>query len=77
MQFIRLLYLICFFAPVAFLCGYILGAPRYTPPTLDFNRIDSRPMPVSAIDFYPNEATLAVQENPWLQSNASFGNRAK
>ena len=32
MKITRLLYLISFFAPVAFLCGYILGAPRYQIP---------------------------------------------
>ncbi len=77
MKITRLLYLISFFAPVAFLCGYILGAPRYQSPSLDFNRIDSRAMPVSAIDFYNNEATIAVGESDWLKPNTSLATRVK
>lgn len=77
MKITRLLYLISFFAPVAFLCGYILGAPRYQSPSLDFNRIDARAMPVSAIDFYNNEATIAVGESDWLKPNTHPGLHVK
>lgn len=78
MKITRFLYLICFFAPVAFLCGYILGAPRYTPATLDAARIDSRAMPVSAADFYNNEATLTdTGDDKWLKPNSAFANRVR
>lgn len=78
MKITRFLYLICFFAPVAFLCGYILGAPRYVTPTLDPARIDTRALPVSATDFYKNEATLTdTSENNWLKPNAALANRVR
>lgn len=78
MKITRYLYLICFFAPVAFLCGYILGAPRYTPPSLDTARIDSRALPVSVADFYKNEATLTdTGENKWLKPNSTLADRVK
>ncbi|WP_031500269.1 hypothetical protein [Bryobacter aggregatus] len=69
MKHIRLLYLCCFLAPVAFLCGYIAGAPRYIPPELNFNRIDPRPIPVARPDIFQPETSLLPDDPPWLQPN--------
>ncbi len=70
MSLARILYLFLFFAPVAFLLGFIAGAPRaeysaYTPPA-----IDVRTLPVSPIDFYRQESSLVVKDDPWLKPNS-------
>jgi|688.fasta_scaffold1286554_1 hypothetical protein len=68
----RLLYLLSFFAPIAFLLGYIAGAPRPAAPDLSFEHINTKTLPVAAIDFYRNEDTIAVQETAWMQPNSHF-----
>jgi hypothetical protein len=72
MRLTRLLYLLSFFAPIAFLLGYITGAPRPVPPDLSFEYINTKSLPVSPIDFYRNENSLLVQETAWVQPNSSY-----
>lgn len=61
-----------FFAPIAFLIGYIAGAPRPAAQDLSFEHINTQTMPVSQIDFYRNETSLIVQEATWIRPNTSF-----
>lgn len=72
MRLTRLLYLFSFFAPVAFLIGYIAGAPKPAAPVLSYEYIDTKTIPVSPIDFYRNENSLVVQGTSWIQPNSSF-----
>jgi hypothetical protein len=69
MKLIRLLYLLSFFAPIAFLLGYMAGAPRAVAPSYKVEHIDNRVLPATAIDFYRNEASLVVADDQWLQPN--------
>jgi hypothetical protein len=75
MKLMQLLYLLSFFAPVAFLLGYIAGAPRPVEQKIHLERIDPRVMPVSPIDFYRNEASLVVAETVWIAPNSSIAKR--
>ena len=72
MKLMSLLYLFCFFAPVAFLIGYMAGAPRPVAPTIDFRGIDTRAMPVSALDLNRNDGLIMAKEEQWLVPNTSF-----
>jgi len=75
MSILRLLYLLSFFAPIAFLLGYIAGAPRSMPPERNYEQIDTRTMPVSPIDFYRQEDSIVVAEDPWLRPNSTYAKR--
>jgi len=72
MKLTKLLYLLSFFAPVAFLLGYIAGAPRPQDRRIFEEKIDTRTLPVSSIDFYKNESSLVVEEHQWLQPNSAI-----
>ncbi len=72
MRLTRLLYLVSFFAPIAFLLGYIAGAPRPAAPDLSFEYINTKTLPVSPIDFYRHEDSIAVQETAWMQPNSNY-----
>ena len=72
MKLMSLLYLFCFFAPVAFLIGYMVGAPRPVAPVLDFRSIDARAMPVSAIDLNRSDGVILAKEDHWLIPNRAF-----
>jgi len=69
----RLLYLFAFFAPVMFLLGYMVGAPKPVQQRFDTSKIDTRKLPVSPIDFYRHEGSLMVDDQPWLQPNNQVG----
>ncbi len=69
MRISQLFYLLSFFAPIAFLLGYIAGAPRPVQQPLHLEKIDTRAMPVTAVDFYLHEASLVVSDEPWIQPN--------
>lgn len=75
MKLMQLLYLLSFFAPVAFLLGYIAGAPRPVEQKIYLERIDPRVMPVSPIDFYRNETSLVVADTVWLEPNTAIAQR--
>jgi hypothetical protein len=75
MSLSRILYLLVFFAPVAFLLGYMAGAPQPTAPSFATNHIDTRQLPVSSIDFYRHENSLVVRDEPWLQPNTAIPTR--
>ncbi|MBM3760092.1 MAG: hypothetical protein FJW36_07575 [Acidobacteria bacterium] len=75
MKLMQLLYLLSFFAPIAFLLGYIAGAPRPVEQKIHLERIDPRVLPVSPIDFYRNETSLVVTETSWIQPNSSVMQR--
>lgn len=69
MKSIRLLYLLCLLGPVAFLFGFIAGAPRTTAEVALPAAVDARHLPVSAIDYSEHEGNLATPDNDWLQPN--------
>lgn len=74
MKLSRLVQLLCFLAPVAFLLGFIAGAPAPAPaPALQ--KIDTRYLPVSEIDLARQETSLMVQDVDWLRPNVSFSSR--
>lgn len=72
MKLISLLYLFCFFAPIAFLIGYMAGAPRPVAPIISFREIDTRALPVSALDLQRNEGLILTDEVPWLVPNTYY-----
>lgn len=75
MSLSRILYLLVFFAPVAFLLGYMAGAPRPTAPAFATTHIDTRQLPVSPIDFYRHENSLVVRDEAWLKPNSEIPTR--
>ncbi len=76
MSLSRILYLLVFFAPVAFLLGYMAGAPRPSAAhAFATTHIDTRQLPVSSIDFYRHENSLVVRDEPWLQPNTAIPTR--
>ena len=70
MRISQMFYLLSFFAPIAFLLGYIAGAPRPVVERVHLDRIDPRPLPGSPIDLYRYEASMVVADQQWLQPNA-------
>lgn len=74
MKLSRLVQLLCFLAPVAFLMGFIAGAPAPAPAT-GLPSIDTRYLPVSEIDLARQETSLMVQDVDWLRPNVSFASR--
>jgi hypothetical protein len=74
MKLVRILYLVSFFAPVAFLLGYILGAPTplSTPPHYQPPPINRTAMPVSEEDFYRFEGSLATSTEAPLNPNSAY-----
>lgn len=70
MRLTQLLYLLSFFAPIAFLLGYIAGAPRPVVTPIHLERIDTRTLPVAPVDFYRHESSLVVAETNWLRPNS-------
>lgn len=48
-QHLRILYLACLLSPVAFLLGYIAGAPKaVAAPQLDFGGVDTRHLQIDS-----------------------------
>lgn len=72
MKLMSLLYLFCFFAPIAFLIGYMVGAPRPVAPAMDFGKIDTRAMPVSPIELNRLDGAILAKDDNWLIPNASY-----
>lgn len=66
----QLLYLLMFLAPVSFLFGYMMGAPRPAVRDYRMQDIDTRTLPVSPIDFYRNEGSMVVETKPWIRPNS-------
>lgn len=76
MKLLRLVTLLCFLAPVAFLLGFIAGAPAPGPrPVLQ--AIDTRYLPVSDLDLARQETSLVVEGVDWLRPNVSFASRVQ
>lgn len=69
MKLSQLVYLLLFFAPVAFLLGFIAGAPRPVEQKVVYEKIDTRTLPVSPIDLARHESSMVVQDTPVLQRN--------
>lgn len=76
MKQLRLVYLLCFLAPVAFLLGYIAGAPPEAP-RASANSIDTRHLSISNLDLARQETSLVVDGVDWLQPNVSFDSRRR
>jgi hypothetical protein len=70
MKISQMFYLLSFFAPIAFLLGYIAGAPRPVVQRVHLDKIDPRPLPSSDIDFYRHESSMVVADTHWLQPNS-------
>lgn len=76
MKLLRLVTLLCFLAPVAFLLGFIAGAPG-PGPRPGLQAIDTRHLPVSEYDLARQETSLVVDGVDWLRSNISFASRVQ
>lgn len=69
MKLSQLLYLLSFFAPIAFLLGYMAGAPRPVQQPLFLQKIDTRLLPASDLDIARHEASFVVDDRKWIQPN--------
>jgi hypothetical protein len=76
MKLLRLVTLLCFLAPVAFLLGFIAGAPA-PGPRPGLQAIDTRYLPVSEYDLARQETSLVVDGIDWLRPNVSFASRVQ
>ncbi len=70
MKTARLLYLLLFLSPVAFLCGYIAGAPKgIQAPRLHFEGVDTRHLRPQGQDYLDTEGSLIIGDSARLAPN--------
>ncbi len=71
-QHLRILYLTCLLSPVAFLFGYIAGAPKaVAAPQLDFGGVDSRRLTIDA-QSVGDSGSILMDNRLQLTPNSSY-----
>lgn len=72
MRISKLFYLLSFFAPIAFLLGFIAGAPRPVNEKIHLEQIDTRTLPVTGVDLYMHQDSMVVEDVKGLQPNSEI-----
>jgi hypothetical protein len=71
-KYLPILYLACLLSPVAFLFGYIAGAPRHVvAPQLDFGGVDTRGLQIDS-RAVENGGSILMDERLQLRPNENF-----